>query len=495
MVIAAMLEQDEDLVDVIRELRQEKGEGKPFKPRRLMEKLEVIGPSIALQELRKAVSVAVVERLGRSWDEMYGRLRSVMKSQGNCRVPSDFVTSDGYRLGGWVMKQRALCASMSDDRRRRLEALKGWSWDPRADAWEDGFRRLQNFRSDYGHCRVPNLFVTTDGFRLGVWVTVQRRDSSTMSDDRRRRLEELGGWSWFPWLDEWEEGFQRLTSHVESVGDCLVPQRFVTTDGFRLGSWINTQRTKRDRMPEDRRRRLESLKGWNWDTDAYMWDRALAHVDAFREAEGHCRVPGDYVTSDGFRLGGWVARQRSMRSAMSEDRRRRLEIIKGWSWGLIADAWEDGFQRLQQHTDREGNCRVPVEFVEADGFRLGGWVRSQRTRRSSLSEDCRRRLEALKGWSWDPMADAWDEGFERLRRYSEREGHVRVPRDPPMVDGFRLAQWLTGQRTKFESMPEDRRCRLEALKGWSWDPMADAWRRASSIYRSSLRQWGIVGFP
>jgi predicted helicase len=79
MVIAAMQEQDEDLVDIIRQLRTEKGEGKPINPRALAEKIEVLGPTIALSELRAAVSVAVVDRLGTSWDEMYGHLVAYLR--------------------------------------------------------------------------------------------------------------------------------------------------------------------------------------------------------------------------------------------------------------------------------------------------------------------------------------------------------------------------------------------------------------------------------
>ena len=106
LVVAAMEEQDDDLVDIVRQLRTEKGEGKPFRPRRLIDKVEVIAPSVALQSLRRAIAIAVVDTLGRSWDEMFGRLTRYTKQHGDCLVPATHRTDDGYNLGGWVHHQR-----------------------------------------------------------------------------------------------------------------------------------------------------------------------------------------------------------------------------------------------------------------------------------------------------------------------------------------------------------------------------------------------------
>jgi len=45
-VLNAMQEEDEDLVQIIRELKITKGKGEIFDPTRLSEKVEVVGPSI-----------------------------------------------------------------------------------------------------------------------------------------------------------------------------------------------------------------------------------------------------------------------------------------------------------------------------------------------------------------------------------------------------------------------------------------------------------------
>src|SRR6516165_10280194 len=73
-VLNAMQEQDGDLVQIIRELQEAKGRGKIFDPRRLLEKVEVLGPSMELSALRANICAEIVERVGNTWDEMFGRL-------------------------------------------------------------------------------------------------------------------------------------------------------------------------------------------------------------------------------------------------------------------------------------------------------------------------------------------------------------------------------------------------------------------------------------
>jgi hypothetical protein len=473
MVIAAMLEQDEDLVDVIRELRQEKGEGKPFAPRRLAEKLEVIGPSIALQELRKAVSVAVVERLGRSWDEMYGRLVSHVNSN-EYRIPiHEFVSADGVRLGDWVANQRNSRESLSDDRRRRLEAIKGWSWKPHEQAWEIAFEALLGFVRSNSHARVPPDFVASNGVRLGSWVKRQRTQQSEMSEDRRQRLESISGWSWDPTNDAWDEMFLSLEKLSEREGTCHVSGSRRNKNS--LNTWVESQRANRESLSEERRQRLETLRGWSWDPRDEAWEMGYRQLCEFAGENGHCHVPQRLVTADGFRLGTWVSQQRHRIEALPFDKRQRLESIRGWSWDARLDKWEVTFQQLREFSQTNGHCRVPDGVVTRLGGRLNLWIQNRRTEREAMSEDRRRRLEGLVGWSWDAKEDAWEQSFQRLKEFSDLEGHCLVPADLVTREGACVRRWVVKQRINRGVMREDRRRRLEGLKGWTWDPYAEAW--------------------
>jgi hypothetical protein len=329
-VLNALQEQDEDLLDVIREIRERKGAGEPFDLKRLREKVEVIGPSVDIARLNTSISIAIADKIGSSWDEWYGQLKVFHQREKHCWVPQRY-REQGYRLGTWVGSQRAAQATMLPDRRARLDAL-GFVWDPLAAQWEEGFRSLELFRQREGHCRVLQGYRDpTTGYRLGTWVGVQRKGNDTMLPDRRARLDALG-FVWDPLAAQWEEGFRFLQLYHQREGHCRVPVTYRDpTTGYRLGSWVNNQRTKQATMSPERRARLDAL-GFEWDPFAAQWEEGFRSLELFRQREGHCRVPVTYRDpTTGYRLGTWGSNQRMAQATMPPDRRARLDAL-GFVW-------------------------------------------------------------------------------------------------------------------------------------------------------------------
>jgi hypothetical protein len=123
-------------------------------------------------------------------------------------------------------------------------------------------------------------------------------------------------------------------------------------------------------------------------------------------------------------------------------------------------------------TQREGHSRVLKGYRDDDGFKLGMWVKSQRARRGQLSEVRRQRLEALPRWVWAPRDVAWEEAFTRLLRFTQREGHSRVPPGYRDEDGFTLGQWVINERVfrRSDKLSDEQKRRLEDVPGWVWDP-------------------------
>ncbi len=62
--------------------------------------------------------------------------------------------------------------------------------------------------------------------------------------------------------------------------------------------------------------------------------------------------------------------------------------------------WQEGFDHLKSFVKREKHARVPLDHTE-DGFRLGTWVGTQRSRRKTLAPARVQALEDVKGWIWD----------------------------------------------------------------------------------------------
>ena len=91
--------------------------------------------------------------------------------------------------------------------------------------------------------------------------------------------------------------------------------------------------------------------------------------------------------------------------------------------------------------------------------------------RGDLSAERIEKLEAVDGWVWDAVAEAWAEGYQALCAYVDEHGHARVPDSFRTPEGYQLGMWVNSQRsanTKGDLSPE-RIEKLEAVTGWVWD--------------------------
>jgi superfamily II DNA or RNA helicase len=138
---------------------------------------------------------------------------------------------------------------------------------------------------------------------------------------------------------------------------------------------------------------------------------------------------------------------------------------------------EEYFGAATSFAAREGHLVVPVDHIE-NRLALGAWITNLR-RRHRLSEvpaDIVARVEALPGWTWNPLEDQWFAKLGVLREFQRREGHAAV--DPRHVEGeVRLGKWVSRQRESYQRgrLPEEQRLALESVPGWSWAVKADRW--------------------
>ena len=128
---------------------------------------------------------------------------------------------------------------------------------------------------------MPQSYRDQD-FALGSWVSTQRQlyKSGELADERKHRLLALPGWTWEPHEQSWDEGYQCLLRYVERTGNARVPIAH-REDGFRLGQWVNVQRTYYEkRAPPERIARLNELQrmGWVWSHAEDVWETGFEHL-------------------------------------------------------------------------------------------------------------------------------------------------------------------------------------------------------------------------
>ena len=399
------------------------------------------------------------------WEQNFAALQKFHKREGHCRVALKH-KEDGLKLGGWIRNQRSRKSRLTPDQLKRLNSL-GFSWDPITEQWEQNFAALQKFHKREGHCRVA-LKHKEDGLKLGTWVSCQRARKSQLAPDQLKRLNSLS-FSWDPITEQWEQNFAALQKFHKREGHCRVAPRH-KEDNLKLSLWISNQRARKSRLTPNQLKRLNSL-GFSWDPITEQWEQNFAALQKFHKREGHCRVAAKHQ-EDGLKLGTWVNFYRLKKDELTPDQLERLNSL-GFSWDPITEQWEQNFAALQKFHKREGHCRVPQCHQEGS-LKLGSWVTRQRAEKTRLTPDQLKRLNALD-FSWDPIAEQWEQGFAALQKFHKREGHCRAAALYE-EDGLKLGLWVRNQRARKSRLTPNKLKRLNSL-GFIWDSLDEQWEQ------------------
>lgn len=481
-VLNAMQEQDTDLVDVIREMREARGRLGGFKTSRLREKLQVIGPRISLDRLRSNIFVRVIDQLGLNWDEYYGKLVAYKRKHGHCNVPH--LWKQDRSLGMWVAGQRRLKVKdqLSPERIRQLDSL-GFVWDFLGGRWEGMYARLVAYKKQHGHCNVPNKW--NPDLQLGTWVNSQRayKAKGMLPPDRIRRLENLG-FSWMLVSTYWDRRYAQLAAYKKRYGHVNVSR---TAENKSFRSWIDTQRRWRaaNLLSSDRIRRLDEL-GFIWKVKSAQWDQMFERLTVFQKKYRHCIVPRKADHS----LAIWVCNTRRRKDRLTKEQLIKLVAI-GFDWDPSSTNLERMYARLAAFKKVHGHCNVPATYKKEPA--LARWVVKQRHPNAPLSSEHVRRLKAL-GFDFNPLASRWESMYMLLKAYKKQYGNCNPPRSGQEYPS--LFVWMSHQRSlksKGQLSPECIR-RLNAVS-FTWSTKDSKWEAMYSRLRTYKKRHGDCNVP
>ncbi|MBM4232107.1 MAG: hypothetical protein FJ184_15510, partial [Gammaproteobacteria bacterium] len=335
-VLNALQEHDEELVDLIREAQQARGEGKPFKPRVLGDKVMMIGPQVELSRVVESVETRLVSALGTSWDEWFGLLLR-WRAESGLGVPSVETEVQEMKIGVWVATQRAMYKRgvLSDVRKYRLERLEGWFWDYEQWLWERGIDAAREFSKLNSHLSVPRGYTHPNGVRLDHWIrsVKQRYTKGLLTTSEIERVESINGWHWKKFDEVWWATISRIKAAIMSGANIRDLERDRRRQGY--AGWIILQKsrkaamsgsiqTKRRPLSSEQIEALESLPGWSWDRRSDSW---RSYIDAAVEykREFGCLPPAsdrkDGIEYKGLRLANWLGKEASRIHTRSMEQR------------------------------------------------------------------------------------------------------------------------------------------------------------------------------
>jgi len=308
-------------------------------------------------------------------------------------VPLSLKVDDDFPLGNLVGNCRQNKDSLSQYIKDSLDKLD-FVWDPLQFKWDKAYEHLKKFYKENGHSIVNSNFNTKDKFPLGKWVNKQRSNKDSMSKERKKRLNKLD-FVWNPIDATWERGYGELKKFYEKNGHSVVPQLFETKDGLKLGAWVTRQRGRKDSMSKERKDKLEKLD-FVWNTVDAAWERGYGELKNFYEKNGHSDVKGSFQTKDGYNLGTWVENIKQRKDILSQKKKDRLEKLKlNLSLDIKEQNWNEWYEQLKIFYENNGHSKVKKVFKTNDGYRLGGWVSKQRGKKDSMSKERKDKLDKL----------------------------------------------------------------------------------------------------
>jgi superfamily II DNA or RNA helicase len=491
-VLQAMQEQDDILAEKIQQMRENLGQKGEYDDAELDEVVEILGPQLSLDTLRKSIAAACIDKLGSSWDEYYGQLKAFKEQHGHCNVSTSL--SSTYYLGLWVAHQRSIKrkGKLREDRVRRLEEI-GFVWDPMDAAWEEMYLALVEFKKANGHCAVPKRY--TENRKLGNWIISQRalRKQAKLSKERISRLDEIG-FRWDVHSARWEKMYAALVEFKKSHGHHDVSAVLPKND--KLVKWVNGEvyLLKSGRLSGEEMRRL-----WEIGVGDTSWYEMFLKLIRHKEIYGHFNVPEEWSESPELHL--WLSRQRQAKEnyQLGGGYVQNLEKI-GFVWDTL---WEKRFSELLEFKINHGHFNVPNDLGKYQ--KLRSWIRREDWDREigELTEKRAKRLEEIGFVSDEAIIPTWwDEMLRKLAEYKKTHGDINLKN--MWFENPKLARWVVRQRIRREGglLSRERIGLLDAL-GFVWGPKKmplkgkedNYWEEMFSAIAVFAKRWGHTNVP
>ena len=351
----------------------------------------------------KSLTTKLVEAVTSSWNFWYGLLRAHYERTATTRVPAKYKTDDGYKLGGWVRKQRYQFDSLSVEQREKLNAFHDWT----NDFYDSEFiETLEKIKSYFGKQGMPlELKGHPDWIRSFCNNYRQMFRKGNLSQRRIAALEAIKGWSWDPKMQQkettWRTAMVALLEFKDTNGHLMVPLGYIGFDNFPLGNWVAGVRYKRDDLSKEEYTELERMDGWVWSATDARWFEGFVNLTKFLENNSIYEITPSTVLENGYHLGNWVKHQRGKKaSQMPAERKKKLDDLDGWVWvpNKLEYQWTENFNILQQIVKDHGTL-PPISQLSK---KLYGWCNTQRNyyKAKKLELDKIKKLENLNGWLW-----------------------------------------------------------------------------------------------
>lgn len=192
--------------------------------------------------------------------------------------------------------------------------------------------------------------------------------------------------------------------------------------------------------------------------------------DEFVATHGHNRVPQDYLTPNGVKLGQWVGRARYDKSIFSPEKFKYFSSHNFlWDTYSVDPEWDNSYKKAYNFFN--DNDDVILRFKGDDKeFSSYHWVKEQykQYQNGLLDSSQVERMKKIKyDWSIPIKEYNWNTMFEMVEAYIDFFGHSNI-KQLSFFCGLPFGDWVSKQKISIRAGTM-RKDRLEKYKDISFD--------------------------
>ncbi|MFF0277838.1 Helicase associated domain protein [Streptomyces sp. NPDC004330] len=289
-------------------------------------------------------------------------------------------------------RPRGLAAQVRELRLQHVGSAPVGGMPSRAEqAYQVGLAHARSYAARHGHLAVPK-HGRHEGFALGPWLANQRTGVAALPIERAQALHRIDPWWNGPWPISWRRTYHRALVHVQKHGLVDATAGFPGTS-LALGEWLHEQCSRYD--------------------DLHVGQQSLLADLGIRPAHARSARP------------------------------RRKSLAQAFAAGLD---YARAFAAVHGHL-------ATSKSTQQDGFPLGQWLMSQRSRARMAEKetDRSRALSAIDPWWNPPWPLAWQRAYHHARKQCGSHQPL-VPGDGFAGMGASAASWLYAQCALFEEL-------------------------------------------
>lgn len=200
------------------------------------------------------------------WERNYLEAVDYYREHGDLIVTKDYVTPNGIKLGYWIARLRInrKASKLTDDQINRLNQI-GMAWDADEGRWQIGYAAALQYSREHGNLKVPPTYVTKDGYRLGLWINLKRRQykKGNLTNQQIEDLERIGMY-WDVHAERWQEMYDEAKEYYEANGNLIVPNSCRAAAGYNLNLWLARMKREKDGLTDNQIKAQNEI-GMNWE--------------------------------------------------------------------------------------------------------------------------------------------------------------------------------------------------------------------------------------